>query len=110
MSEYVPQSRDTSEKVERFWFDRLRAMEPWRKPAMVARLDRQTQALALAGQRMRYPNPREREAVVESFDILAIQHVVGGSVASAIVGGPPRFTADDGRDNTAVLVTAAARP
>ena len=61
VSEYVPQSRDTSEKFERFWFDRLRTMEPWQKLEMVARLNRQTQALALTGLRMRYPDATERE-------------------------------------------------
>ena len=61
MSEYVPQSRDTSEKAERFWFDRLRAMEPWQKLAMVARLNRQARTLALAGQRIRHPDATERE-------------------------------------------------
>lgn len=61
MSEYVTQSRDTSEKVEQFWFDRMRAMEPWQKLEMVARLNRQTEQLALAGLRKRFPNATERE-------------------------------------------------
>lgn len=61
MSEYVTQARDTSEKAERFWFDRMRMMEPWQKLEMVARLNRQTQALALAGLRMRYPDATDHE-------------------------------------------------
>ena len=61
MGEYVTQSPDTSEKAERFWFDRLRAMEPWQKLEMVARLNRQAQALALAGLGLRYPDATDRE-------------------------------------------------
>ena len=61
MSEYVTQSRDTSEKVERFWFERLRGMEPWQKLQMVARLNRQTLELALVGLRRRYPDATGRE-------------------------------------------------
>lgn len=61
MPDYVPQSRDTSEAAERFWFARLREMEPWQKARMVTELCRGAEELALAGLRMRHPGASERE-------------------------------------------------
>lgn len=61
MSQYITQSADTSEAIERVWFERLAAMEPEQRLQMVARLSRQAQELALAGLRMRHPDATETE-------------------------------------------------
>lgn len=61
MSDYVRQSQDTSEEFERIWFARLRTLGPARRWHMVARLRQQTEELALAGLRLRYPDATARE-------------------------------------------------
>jgi hypothetical protein len=58
VSEYATQSADTREDMERRWFERLRAMEPWEKLRMVGEMWRAGQELALAGLRARYPHAR----------------------------------------------------
>jgi hypothetical protein len=61
VSEYTTQSADISVDMERRWFERLRAMEPWDKLRMVGEMWRASQELALAGMRTRYPQASERE-------------------------------------------------
>jgi len=52
---YRPQSRDTNEAVERYLFDRLRALPPWRKAEMLSASTRSACDLAMAGIRQRHP-------------------------------------------------------
>ena len=96
MSHYVTQSADTSEPVERLWFDRLRALQPWQRLQMVARLRRQTQELALAGLRLRYPQATEHELrlrlAATRFDRETMIRAFGWDP------DPPRLTSDDRGD------------
>ncbi len=52
---YRPQSRDTDEATERYLFDRIRDLPPWRKAAMLSASTRAACDLAEAGLRRRYP-------------------------------------------------------
>ena len=52
---YRPQSPDTDPTVERYLFDRLRRLPPWRKAEMLSASTRAAYELALTGLRQRYP-------------------------------------------------------
>ena len=52
---YRPQSLDTDEATERYLFERLRALPPWRKAEMLSASTRAACDLAMAGVRLRYP-------------------------------------------------------
>lgn len=52
---YHPQSPDTDEATERYLFERLRALPPWRKAEMLSASTRAACELALAGLRQRHP-------------------------------------------------------
>ena len=52
---YRPQSPDTDPEVDRYLFDKLRSLPPWRKAEMLTAATRGAHDLAMAGLRMRYP-------------------------------------------------------
>jgi hypothetical protein len=52
---YRPQSPDTDPSVDRYLFDRLRKLPPWRKAEMLSASTRAVYELAVAGLRQRYP-------------------------------------------------------
>ena len=58
---YRPQSPDTDPTVERYLFDRLRNLPPWRKAEMLSASTRAAYGLAMAGLRQRYPAAKEPE-------------------------------------------------
>lgn len=78
---YRPQSPDTEEASERYLFDRLRDLPPWRKAEMLSVATRSAAELAMAGLRQRHPAASAaelrnrfaalvlgREAAIEMFD------------------------------------------
>ena len=52
---YRPQSADTDEATERYLFDRIRELPPWRKAEMLSASTRAACELAMAGLRQRHP-------------------------------------------------------
>lgn len=52
---YRTQSPDTDEATERYLFERLRALPPWRKAEMLSASTRAAYDLAMAGVRQRHP-------------------------------------------------------
>jgi hypothetical protein len=58
---YRPQSPDTEATAERYLFDRLRSLPPWRKAEMLSASTRAVYDLAMAGLRQRYPAALEPE-------------------------------------------------
>ena len=58
---YRPQSRDTDANAERYLYDRLRSLPPWRKAEMLSASTRAAYGLAMAGLRQRYPAAVEPE-------------------------------------------------
>ena len=58
---YRPQSADTDEATERYLFERLRALPPWRKAEMLSAATQAAGDLAMAGVRQRHPNASEAE-------------------------------------------------
>ena len=58
---YRPQSPDTDETTERYLFDRLRQLPPWRKAEMLSASTKAAFGLAMAGLRQRYPDGSEPE-------------------------------------------------
>jgi hypothetical protein len=58
---YRPQSLDTDEAAERYLFERLRALPPWRKAEMLSASTRSACDLAMAGVRQRHPNASAAE-------------------------------------------------
>jgi hypothetical protein len=58
---YRPQSTDTDPTVERYLFDKLRDLPPWRKAEMLSASTRAAYGLAMAGLRQRYPAATEPE-------------------------------------------------
>jgi hypothetical protein len=58
---YRPQSPDTDATVDRYLFDRLRNLPPWRKAEMLSASTRAAYSLAMAGLRQRYPAAMEPE-------------------------------------------------
>lgn len=61
MSSYRPQSRDTSERVDRALFDGLRLLTPVQRLQIAARASRVLHRLSVAGLRLRYPEATEEE-------------------------------------------------
>jgi hypothetical protein len=58
---YRPQSLDTDATTERYLFDRLRELPPWRKAEMLSASTKAAYGLAMAGLRQRYPAGSETE-------------------------------------------------
>jgi hypothetical protein len=58
---YQPQSPDTDPAAERYLFDKLRNLPPWRKAEMLSVSTRAAYDLAMAGLRQRYPGAEELE-------------------------------------------------
>ena len=58
---YRPQSLDTSADVDRYLFDRLRALPPWRKAEMLTASTKAAFELGMAGLRLRHPRAAEDE-------------------------------------------------
>jgi hypothetical protein len=58
---YRPQSPDTDEATERYLFERLRALPPWRKAEMLSASTRAACDLAMAGLRQRHPTATAAE-------------------------------------------------
>jgi hypothetical protein len=58
---YHPQSQDTDEAIDRYLFDRLRELPPWRKAEMLTACNRAAHGLAMAGLRQRYPRATAAE-------------------------------------------------
>ncbi len=58
---YVPQSLDTDEATERYLFDRIRELPPWRKAEMLSASTRAACELAMAGLRQRHPDASNAE-------------------------------------------------
>lgn len=58
---YRTQAADTDPDAERWLFDRLRALAPWQKAAMLSAASRAAYGLAIAGLRLRYPQADEAE-------------------------------------------------
>jgi hypothetical protein len=58
---YRTQSPDTDPDVERWLFDRLRALPPWKKAAILSAASRAAYGLAIVGLRLRYPRAEEAE-------------------------------------------------
>ncbi len=58
---YRPQSPDTDATAERYLFERLRRLPPWRKAEMLSASTRAAYGLAMAGLRQRYPAGSESE-------------------------------------------------
>lgn len=61
MPSYRPQSRDTSEAIDREVFDGLRAMTPLQRLQIAVRASRALHRLSVAGLRQRYPDASEEE-------------------------------------------------
>lgn len=59
---YRPQSSDTDAAVERYLFDKLRCLPPWRKAEMLSASTRAAYDLAMAGVRLRYPSASVKES------------------------------------------------
>jgi hypothetical protein len=81
---YRPQSPDTDEAIERYLFDRLRALPPWRKADMVSSSTRAACELAIAGLRERHP-AASTEELRKRFAAL----VLGRETAVALFGWDP---------------------
>jgi hypothetical protein len=62
MSGYRPQSPDTDPAAERYLFDRLRGLPPWRKAEMLSASTDAAYELAMAGVRLRYPAATQGES------------------------------------------------
>ena len=58
---YRPQSPDTDADAERYLFDRLRRLPPWRKAEMLSASTKAAYDLAMVGLRQRYPTGSEPE-------------------------------------------------
>jgi len=59
---YRPQSLDTDPAAERYLFDKLRGLPPWRKAEMLSASTRAAYDLAMVGIRQRYPSATAEEA------------------------------------------------
>ena len=81
---YRPQSLDTDEETDRYLFERLRTLPPWRKAAMVTAAAGAAFELAMAGLRLRYPAASEDELRKR---YAALVH--GREVAVALFGWDP---------------------
>jgi len=58
---YCSQSPDTDPAMERYLFDRLRALPPWRKAEMISASTRAACELAMVGLRQRHPTANDVE-------------------------------------------------
>jgi len=83
-SGYRPQSPDTHPEVERYLFDRLRSLPPWRKAEMLSASTLAAYELAMAGLRQRYPAATAAE-MRKRYAAL----VLGREVSIALFGWDP---------------------
>ena len=81
---YRPQSSDTDAETERYLFDRLRSLPPWRKAEMLSASTRSAFSLAMTGLRQRYPSATETE-LRNRYAAL----VLGREVSMALFGWDP---------------------
>ena len=81
---YRPQSPDTDATAERYLFDRLRRLPPWRKAEMLSASTRAAYDLAMAGLRQRHPN-----ATVEESRKRYAALVLGREASMALFGWDP---------------------
>ena len=81
---YRPQSPDTDEATERYLFERLRALPPWRKAEMLSASTAAACELALSGLRQRHPTASAGE-LRKRFAAL----VLGRDAAIALFGWDP---------------------
>ncbi len=81
---YRPQSLDTDEATERYLFERLRALPPWRKAEMLSASTRSACELAMAGLRQRHPEATAAE-LRKRFAAL----VLGRDAAITLFGWDP---------------------
>ena len=81
---YRPQSPDTDVAAERYLFDRLRDLPPWRKAEMLSASTRAAYDLAMAGLRQRYPS-----ATVEESRKRYAALVLGRKASIALFGWDP---------------------
>lgn len=81
---YRPQSPDTDPVAERYLFDRLRRLPPWRKAEMLSASTRAAYGLAMAGLRQRYP-AAESEELRKRYAALAL----GRDASLALFGWDP---------------------
>lgn len=81
---YRPQSPDTDEAAERYLFERLRALPPWRKAEMISAATRAACELSMAGVRQRYPTATADE-LRKRFAAL----VLGRETSIALFGWDP---------------------
>jgi hypothetical protein len=81
---YRPQSADTDEAAERYLFERLRGMPPWRKAEMISASTRAAFQLAMAGLRQRHPAAPDAE-LRKRFAALAL----GRDASMALFGWDP---------------------
>ena len=61
MSGYRPQAEDTSEGIDRFVFDRLRALTPGERLALAGQASAALEGLMIAGLRLRHPEASEAD-------------------------------------------------
>lgn len=61
VSDYVPQSDDVAEAVDRALFDRLRLLTPVERLQMAVRATQAMHRLSVAGLRLRFPDAGEAE-------------------------------------------------
>ena len=81
---YRSQSPDTDVTAERYLFDRLRRLPPWRKAEMLSASTRAAFGLAMAGLRQRYPAESET-ALRRRYAAL----VLGRDTSIALFGWDP---------------------
>lgn len=82
---YRPQSSDTDPAVERYLFDRLRDLPPWRKAEMLSASARAAYGLAMVGLRQRYPS-----ATAEELHKRYAALTLGSELAIELLGWDPR--------------------
>ena len=81
---YRPQSPDTDAATERYLYDRLRRLPPWRKAEMLSASTKAAYGLAMVGLRQRYPAGSETE-LRRRYAAL----VLGRDVSIALFGWDP---------------------
>lgn len=89
MSASSPLSRDTSRAAERFLLDRLRALSPAQKVALVRRACRATETWKRAGLRLQFPDASEEE-LRRRAGALRLGPELARAVLGDDLGGDPR--------------------
>jgi hypothetical protein len=81
---------DTSVEIEKMQIERLRAMPPWRKLALVGQMSQSVRALALSGLRQRHPNDTLAQRRRRLADL-----ILGPELAARVYGPLPEDTDAD---------------